>query len=171
MTNVRLPRARYRRWLDDNAVRFVALADAPIDYSAAREAQLVRDGLPYLREVWRDAHWRVFEVAGARPLARGAARATALEPERVRLAADRAGAVDLRVRFTPYWRIATGRGCVAKGPGGWTRLRDRPPRPRGPRDRVRPRPGARDVAALHGLSPARRSGARQSGSLVPVRCG
>ncbi len=36
--------ARYRRWLDDNAVRFVALADAPIDYSAAREAQLVRDG-------------------------------------------------------------------------------------------------------------------------------
>ena len=36
--------ARYRRWLDDNAVRFVALADAPIDYSAAREAALVRDG-------------------------------------------------------------------------------------------------------------------------------
>jgi hypothetical protein len=114
---------RYRRWLDDNAVRFVALADAPIDYSAAREAQLVRNGLPYAREVWHDAHWRVFEVAGARPLARGAARATALEPRRVRLSADRAGAVDLRVRFTPYWRIAAGRGCVAQGPGGWTRLR------------------------------------------------
>jgi hypothetical protein len=45
----------------------------------------------------------------------------------VRLTASRAGAVDLRVRFTPYWRIATGRGCVAEGPGGWTRLRvDRP---------------------------------------------
>jgi hypothetical protein len=118
---------RYRRWLDDNAVRFVALADAPIDYSAAREAQLVRDGLPYLREVWHDAHWRVYEVAGARPLASGAARATALEPERVRLTATRAGTVDLRVRFTPYWRIATGRGCVSEGPGGWTRLRvDRP---------------------------------------------
>jgi hypothetical protein len=118
---------RYRRWLDDNAVRFVALADAPIDYSAAREAQLLRDGLPYLREVWHDAHWRVFEVAGARPLARGAARATALEPQRVRLSADRAGAVDLRVRFTPYWRIAAGRGCVSQGPGGWTALRvDRP---------------------------------------------
>jgi hypothetical protein len=118
---------RYRRWLDDNAVRFVALADAPIDYSAAREAQLVRDGLPYLREVWHDAHWRLFEVDSARPLASGAAHATALDPERVRLTASRAGAVDLRVRFTPYWRIATGRGCVAVGPGGWTRLRvDRP---------------------------------------------
>ena len=104
-------------------MRFVALADAPIDYSAAREAQLLRNGLPYLREVWHDAHWRVFEVAGARPLARGAARATALEPERVRLAADRAGAVDLRVRFTPYWRLTAGRGCVGEGTGGWTRLR------------------------------------------------
>jgi hypothetical protein len=115
--------ARYRRWLDDNAVRFVALADAPIDYSAAREAQLLRNGLPYLREVWHDAHWRVFEVADARPLATGAARATALGPRRVRLAADRAGTVDLRVRFTPYWRLAAGRGCVGQGTGGWTRLR------------------------------------------------
>jgi hypothetical protein len=114
---------RYRRWLDDNAVRFVALADAPIDYSAAREAKLVRQGVPYLREVWHDAHWRVFAVAGARPLASGAARATAVEPERVRLTASRPGLVDLRVRFTPYWRIATGHGCVGPGPGGWTRLR------------------------------------------------
>jgi hypothetical protein len=65
----------------------------------------------------------VFEVAGARPLATGAARATALRPQRVRLAADRPGIVDLRVRFTPYWRLAVGRGCVREGPGGWTRLR------------------------------------------------
>jgi hypothetical protein len=118
-----LSAARYRRWIDDNAVRFVALADAPIDYSAAREAQLVRDGLPYLREVWHDAHWRVFEVTGARPLAQGAARVTSIGGESVRLQARRAGAVDLRVRFTPYWRIAVGRGCVGRGAGGWTRLR------------------------------------------------
>jgi hypothetical protein len=121
--------ARYRRWLDDNAVRFVALANAPIDYSAAREAALVRAGTPYLREVWHDAHWRVFAVAGARPLAGGAARVTAVEPERVHLAAARPGLVDLRVRYTPYWRIATGHGCVDEGPGGWTRLHVRRPGP------------------------------------------
>ena len=84
---------------------------------------------PYLREVWHDAHWRVFAVAGARPLAGGAARVTAIEPERVRLTASRPGLVDLRVRFTPYWRIATGRGCVGQGPGGWTRLRLERPGP------------------------------------------
>ena len=118
---------RYRRWLDDNAVRYVALADVPVDYSAVREAALVRNGLPYLREVWHDAHWRVFAVVGARPLAGGAARATGLQTEQVRLSASRAGAVDLRVHFTPYWRIAAGHGCVEPGPGDWTRLRvDRP---------------------------------------------
>jgi hypothetical protein len=120
---------RYRRWLDDNAVRFVALADAPIDYSAAREAQLVRDGLPYLRAVWHDAHWRVFAVVSARPLAAGAARATALEGQAVRLSATRSGTVDVRVRFTPYWRIASGHGCVGEGPGGWTRVRVDAPGP------------------------------------------
>jgi hypothetical protein len=26
------------------------------------------------------------------------------------------------VRFTPYWRLPAGAGCVRAGPGGWTRL-------------------------------------------------
>jgi hypothetical protein len=116
--------ARYRRWLDDNAIRFVALADAPIDYSAAAEAKLVRDGdAPYLREVFHDAHWRVFAVQHPAPLAGGVpgARVTALEPDRVELDVPRAGRVVLRVRFTPYWRIARGRGCV-RPDGGWTAI-------------------------------------------------
>jgi hypothetical protein len=119
----------YHHWLDDNAVRFVALADAPIDYSSAREAQLIRNGLPYLHQVWHDAHWRVYEVKHARPLARGAAVATALGTDSVTLEATRAGTVDLRVRYTPYWRLATGRGCVAPGRDGWTRLRVDAPGP------------------------------------------
>jgi hypothetical protein len=118
---------RYQSWLDDNAVRYVALPDAPLDYSATREARLIRSGLPYLRQVWHDAHWRVFAVEHPRPLASGAARVTALTAQRIRLKARRTGMVDLRVRFTPYWHIAVGRGCVEQGRGGWTRLLvDRP---------------------------------------------
>ena len=146
-----LTAARYRRWLDDNAVRFVALADAPIDYSAAREAQLVRDGLPYLREVWHDAHWRVFAVAGARPLARGAARATAIEPERVRLDGRprrRWSTCACASRRTGGSR--PGAAASSEGPGGWTRLRIDRPGPvvaRAPRS---PSDGSRaSVAALH----------------------
>jgi hypothetical protein len=118
-----LTAARYRRWLDDNAVGYVALADAPLDASGVAEARLVRGGLPYLRQVYRDRHWRLFAVTRARPLARGVAAVTAIDTGSVRLRARGAGTVDLRVRYTPYWEIAQGRGCVSEGPGGWTRLR------------------------------------------------
>jgi hypothetical protein len=39
----------YRRWLDDNAVSWVAIARTPHDWAATGEATLVRRGLPYLR--------------------------------------------------------------------------------------------------------------------------
>jgi hypothetical protein len=108
----RLTGQRYLRWLHDNAVRYVALADAPIDYSAAAEAKRVRDGdVPGLREVFRDAHWRVFAVSDPAPLATGA-HVVALGPDSVDLDVPRAGRVALKVRFTPYWRIAQGAGCV-----------------------------------------------------------
>lgn len=120
---------RYRAWLDENAVRYVALPDAPLDYSARPEARLVRAGLPYLREVWRDAHWRVYAVTNPAPLATGAARVTTMDAQSVTLHARRRGTVDLRVRFTPYWRIAAGSGCVEEGARGWTRLRVTEPGP------------------------------------------
>jgi len=121
--------ARYRRWLDDHAVRWVALPDAPIDYSSAAEAQLVRDGLPYLREVWRDPHWRLFAVRDPAPVARGAARpaAATLGPQSVALRAGAAGTLDVRVRWSPYWFLERGRGCVAEGQGGWLRVALRAP--------------------------------------------
>jgi hypothetical protein len=32
----------------------------------------------------------------------------------------RAGFTLVRVRFTPYWRITRGRGCVMRSAAGWT---------------------------------------------------
>jgi hypothetical protein len=31
----------------------------------------------------------------------------------------------VRVRFTPYWAISSGRGCVREAPGGWTEVQVR----------------------------------------------
>ncbi|HEY6758483.1 MAG TPA: hypothetical protein VI318_03300 [Baekduia sp.] len=119
----KLTPATYRAWLDENAVRYVALADAPIDYSSAHEAALVRNGAaPYLREVWHDAHWRVFSVADATPLADAGARVTGIDADRVDLTARRATTVHLRVHWSPYWHITRGAGCVVKD-GDWTALR------------------------------------------------
>jgi hypothetical protein len=120
----RLTPGRLRRWLDREAVAFVAVPDAELDPSSREEARLVTAGrVPGLREVWHDARWRLYEVAGAPPLASAPARVTALLTDEVRLIARAPGVVRLRVRFTPYWRLAEGGGCVERTPDDRTRLR------------------------------------------------
>jgi hypothetical protein len=116
-----LTAATYDRWLHDNAIRFVAAPDAPLDYSAQGEKALIDGGLPYLHLVMRSAHWRVYAVAHPTPLASGVATLTRLGPDWLTLRARRPGTVRLRVRFTPYWELSRGSGCVAPD-GRWTRL-------------------------------------------------
>jgi hypothetical protein len=106
----KLTAGRYRRWLADNAIGLVALPDATLDPSARAEAGLVRGGLPYLREIWSGAHWRLYAVRGATPL--GAQR---FGPDWF---TTTGGLV--RFRWTPYWAVVAGHGCVREGPGGWT---------------------------------------------------
>jgi hypothetical protein len=124
----RLTPARYERWLHSVAVRFVALADAPLDYAGRAEARLIANGLPYLNLVMHDAHWRVYAVKDPTPMAQGAATLTALGPDWLTLRARRRGEVLLHVRFTPYWALARGSGCVEPA-GPFTRLRIHRPGP------------------------------------------
>jgi hypothetical protein len=118
-----LDASHYRAWLAQNAISYVALPDAPLDYSARGEARVIGAAPSYLREVWRSAHWRLFEVHGAVPLAQSPSELTQLGSDSFTLRAPRAGTFVVRVRFTPYWSIATGRGCVQRAPGSWTELR------------------------------------------------
>lgn len=118
--------ATYEAWLHEMAVRFVAVSDARLDYSADRETALVDRGLPYLRLVLRTPHWRVYAVSGATSIVEGPATLSALGPNSLTLAARAAGTVRLRVRFTPYWQIEHGSGCVEPA-GDFTELRLRAP--------------------------------------------
>ena len=52
----------YHAWLSENRVVYVALPDARLDYAGRAEGALVARGLPYLREVWRSPHWRLYRV-------------------------------------------------------------------------------------------------------------
>jgi hypothetical protein len=121
----RLTAARYRAWLDQNAVSYVALADAPLDYSGRAEGRLVGAGQGYLREVWRSPHWRLFAVRAPTPLAQPPAKLAALDSDSFALRVPRAGTYEVRVRFTPYWALADARGCVSRAPGAgeWTDVR------------------------------------------------
>jgi hypothetical protein len=117
--------ARYRAWLDEDAISYVALADAPLDYAGRAEGRLVGSGQSYLREVWRSAHWRLFAVRAPVALAQPPAVLTGLDSDSFTVRAPVAGTYLVRVRFTPYWQLASGHGCVSRAPGGgdWTDVR------------------------------------------------
>ncbi|HSZ70037.1 MAG TPA: hypothetical protein VK756_06725 [Solirubrobacteraceae bacterium] len=121
----RLTAGAYRAWLAENAVAYVALPDVRLDYAATAEGALIADGLPYLREVWRAPHWRVFAVRGATPLAQAPAALTGVGADWFALRAPARGSFEVRVRFTPYWALRGGAGCVSEARGGWTLVRAR----------------------------------------------
>jgi hypothetical protein len=104
----------YERWLHQLAVRFVAVPDASLDFSARKEVSLIDHGLPYLRPVYETQHWRVYEVAHPAPIVEGPASLTGLGPNWVKLNFRQPGAVAVRIRFTPYWELAKGPGCVSR---------------------------------------------------------
>jgi len=117
----------YERWLHAQAVTYVALADTPLDPSSAQEGRLIRRGLPFLREVFASRHWTVYRVLAPTPLASGPGRLTSLGNDSFTLRATSAGSILVRVRFTRYWTLARGDGCVAEAPSGWTSVRARAP--------------------------------------------
>src|SRR5262249_12469052 len=117
--------ASYRRWLDSQAVSYVALPDAPLDRSSAAEGRLIRAGLPYLREVFASAHWTVYAVANPTPIAAGPGRLTSLRNDSFALRADARGRFIVRVHYSRYLTITSGRGCVRRAREGWTEIRAR----------------------------------------------
>lgn len=108
-----LTAATYKRWLHANAVRFVAAPDTQLDYSARGEMALINRGLPYLHLVMRSRHWRVYEVAGATPIVQGPGTLIRLGPDYLTIRVRRPGTLLVHVRFTPYWALKGGSGCVS----------------------------------------------------------
>ena len=113
----------YERWLRENAVRWVALPSAPLDFSAEAEKSLLLNGLPLLEPVHTSAAWSIWEVRDPEPPASGGATLTAAGADGFDLEATRPGPVLVRQHSTPYWTVAEGDGCLTKdSASGWTRV-------------------------------------------------
>jgi hypothetical protein len=111
----------YERWLRQNAVRWVALPTAPLDFSAQAERSLLLDGVPYLKPRYTSPDWSIWEVRDPEPPVSGAAHLAAAGADGFDLEASRPGPVLVRQHPTPYWTVAEGDGCVSKDPAsGWT---------------------------------------------------
>ncbi|GAA4960258.1 hypothetical protein GCM10023205_24350 [Yinghuangia aomiensis] len=92
----------YRAWIDDLGVRFVALPDVPIDKSAKPEVDLIKSGVPWLKPVWSNKHWTVWEVQDPRPLLEGPGRLVSMTPSEFTFIADSAGTFRIKVHNT-FW--------------------------------------------------------------------
>jgi len=119
----KLTDAAYSAWLRRNAISYVALPDAALDYSSVAERRLILAGPPYLDLRFSSEHWRIYEVRDPKPLVAplGGAAAEVLRVGRQGFALDvqRPGEFLVRVNFTPYWSIARGAGCILRR-GDWT---------------------------------------------------
>jgi hypothetical protein len=115
--------ARYHDWLRENAVRFVALPNAPLDYSATAEALLLEGVVGYLELVYDSPRWRIWELRDPVPPASGGATLLAAGPNWFMVNAAKPTVV--KYRYTPYW--STTNACVSRAPGGWTRVEPEAP--------------------------------------------
>lgn len=126
----KLTSADYHQWLLDTGVRWVALPDVSLDASEDGERALLTGPTPaYLKPVWSDAHWQLWQVRDARPLVSGPAKLVRLGVSSIDLQATGAGTAVVLVRWTRFWRVTTGDACVAPTDDNWTQVELHAPGP------------------------------------------
>ncbi len=128
-----LTAASYRQWLDELAVAYVAVPETKLDFASVEEAKLIAGGLPYLREVWHNDDWRLYQVLGSAPLARHA-EVLSTAGNQLRLWVPRPGRVPIQIRWSNHLAVLDGsqpvsagvraRGCLSED-GQWTVLHAR----------------------------------------------
>jgi hypothetical protein len=115
--------ASYEHWLHRNAISYVALPDAPPDYSSVAERRLILSAPSYLDLRWSSPHWRIYSVKDSQPLVESIGAATAqtlwVGRQSFGLRVTHPGDFLVRVNFTPYWSISRGAGCLLRH-GDWT---------------------------------------------------
>jgi exosortase/archaeosortase len=112
----------YHAWLKRWAVRYVVLSDSTPDWQGMEEARIVAAGQPWLKQIWRDQHWHLYELTDPEPLADPPATVARADDGELDINVPASGWVLVRVPWSPWLGVRGGpAGCVAKA-GDWTRL-------------------------------------------------
>jgi hypothetical protein len=113
----------YLQWLQENAVRFVALPDVALDAAGTGEAQLLRSGtVPDLRPVWANAHWQVWQLAHTEPFVSGDGRLETVGVDKFTVRMQRPGTAMIRVHYSSMWRSSDPNVCIWPSPDGFTEV-------------------------------------------------
>ncbi|MEU7615934.1 hypothetical protein AB0B27_07520 [Micromonospora rifamycinica] len=117
-TGVPLTADSYRAWLDEYAVQYVAVPDAPLSWVGRAEAELVGAGLPYLTEVWSDRHWRLYAVTDPTPLVAAPGVLVRQDAATLTFRTTAAAQVPVRIRHTRWLTASPPATVTPRGP--WT---------------------------------------------------
>ncbi|MEV5381833.1 MFS transporter [Streptomyces sp. NPDC052721] len=103
--------ANYHEWLQRWAVHYVVLPkDNPDGDGGERERQLLRRGMPYLKQIWGDANWQLFKVTDPAPLAEPNAVVDRAEQGEMTLRVSQAGRILIRIPYSPWLSIVDEHG-------------------------------------------------------------
>ncbi|MEU7579036.1 hypothetical protein AB0B50_15695 [Streptomyces sp. NPDC041068] len=127
----------YRAWLDKWAVGYVVLPSGKPDGFAEDEAALVASGPQWLEPVWKDAHWRIYEVKDPVPLVSKPASVVRSTGSDVVVRVPEPGSVTVRLVYSPWLRAE---GACLERHGEFTRLSV-------------PSPGTYKISSGYGPSP------------------
>ncbi|MET9604516.1 MFS transporter [Streptomyces sp. NPDC006512] len=106
----------YRAWLERWAVHYVVLPAGKPDSGGEDEAKLVRGGLPYLRQVWGDDNWRLFEVQDPTSLVAGPATVVRAGADQLVIDVKRRGRVLVRIPHSPWLGLVDSEGKAVLPP-------------------------------------------------------
>ncbi|MGW1407238.1 MFS transporter [Streptomyces sp. NPDC002403] len=112
-----LDSANYHEWLDRWAVHYVVLPKGtPDSNGAVQEAELVDGGLPYLKPVWSDANWRLFEVDSPVPLADPPATVDRAEAGELTIHVKTPGRILIRIPYSRWLAVVDEEGKGVERP-------------------------------------------------------
>nr|WP_190131448.1 MFS transporter [Streptomyces mashuensis] len=112
----RLTTDSYRAWLSRWAVHYVVLPTGEPDNAAVEEAKLVAREPEYLRQVWQDDNWRLFEVKDPTPLAEPPAVVEHADAGELRITVKKAGPVLIRIPYSPWLGLLDDDGKAVQPP-------------------------------------------------------
>ncbi|MEU3791900.1 MFS transporter [Streptomyces fructofermentans] len=109
--------ANYHEWLQRWAVHYVVVPKGEPDGDGGeRERELVQRGMPYLKQVWGDANWQLFEVTDPMPMADPPAVVDRAEQGELTIEVKRPGRVLIRVPYSPWLGLVDAEGKGVKPP-------------------------------------------------------
>jgi hypothetical protein len=118
--------ANYHEWLQRWAVHHVVLPKDDLDGDGGeKERALVQQGMPYLKQIWGDANWQLFEVTDPTPLAEPDAVVIRAEQDGMTLQVHKPGRVLIRIPYSPWLSLVDDNGKSLKPPQETDASKDR----------------------------------------------